>query len=162
MPATMPFSTRASSALGGANGIRNPSSRNMTRPPRPFAATADQVSLRTVLRHSSTAPGIEPIVPRGGDLWNCEMRHTAARRLGGVAQALRLGQRRELPQRGVLDLARALAREPEQLRHLVERLGLLAADAVAQLHDPAIAVRERREPRGQPFPYARRPGARPA
>src|SRR5919107_1874275 len=119
MPPTMPFSTSSSSAPGGANGVRKPSSRNITSPPRTLAATADQVSLRTVLCHSSTAPGIDRIVPHRGDLRNCEMRHTVARRLRGVAQALRLGERRELAQRGVLDLPRALAREPEQLGHLV-------------------------------------------
>ena len=64
----------------------------------------------------------------------------AGRRATTFAQRLRLGERGELAQRGVLDLAGALAREPEQLGHLVERLRLLAVEAVAQLDDAAVAV----------------------
>src|SRR5919106_5698572 len=60
--------------------------------------------------------------------------------LSRVAQRLRLGEGRQLAQRRLLDLARPLTGEPEELRHLVQRARLLAADPEAQLHDPAVAV----------------------
>src|SRR4051794_31197911 len=62
--------------------------------------------------------------------------------LRDVAQLLRLGQRLQLLQRLVLDLADALARHVERAAHLVERAGVLAAQPVAQLEDPALAVGE--------------------
>src|SRR4051812_42978605 len=59
-----------------------------------------------------------------------------------VAQLLRLGQRLELLQRLVLDLADALAGDVERAAHLVQRARVLAAQAVAQLEDAALAVGE--------------------
>src|SRR5215207_1588319 len=128
----MPFNTSSRSAPSGANGTRKPSSRNITRAPRQFAATAAHVSLTTVRRQSSTATGptgsarstmrIEPIVPSEGTYGTVRCVTEARmwpRALRGVPQALRLGERRELAQRGVLDLPGALAREAEQLGHVV-------------------------------------------
>src|SRR6201999_3944682 len=48
----------------------------------------------------------------------------------------------ELLQRLVLDLADALARDVERPPDLVERARVLAAEAVAQLEDAALAVGE--------------------
>src|SRR5215217_6319091 len=64
------------------------------------------------------------------------------RSLSDVAELLRLGQRLKLLQRLVLDLADALARDVEGAAHLVERAGVLAAEAVAELEHAALAVRE--------------------
>src|SRR5215207_797002 len=60
--------------------------------------------------------------------------------LRGFAQALRLGQRGQLAQGSLLDLAGALARELEQLGDLVERLRRLAAEPKAQFEDALVAV----------------------
>src|SRR3954447_12664535 len=59
-----------------------------------------------------------------------------------VAQLLRLGQRLELLQRLVLDLADALAGDVERAAHLVQRARVLAAQAVAQLEHAPLAVGE--------------------
>src|SRR5215212_1893485 len=63
-------------------------------------------------------------------------------RLRGVAEALRFGERAELAQRALLDLAGAHARQAEHARGLVEGLRLLVAQPVAQLDDAALAVGE--------------------
>src|SRR5947199_4697498 len=60
--------------------------------------------------------------------------------LGDVAQLLGLGQRLELLEGLVLDLADALARDVERPADLVERARVLAAEPVAQLEDAALAV----------------------
>src|ERR687886_2776718 len=63
-------------------------------------------------------------------------------KLRDVAQLLRLGQRLQLLQRLVLDLPDALARHVERAAHLVERPRMLAAEAVPELEDAALAVGE--------------------
>src|SRR5215208_2232971 len=60
--------------------------------------------------------------------------------LRDVAELLRLRERLQLLQRLVLDLADALACHVERAAHLVERAGMLAAEPVAQLEHPALAV----------------------
>src|SRR3954447_19199736 len=67
---------------------------------------------------------------------------SASARLRHVAELLRLRERLQLLQRLVLDLADALARHVERAAHLVERAGMLAAEPVAQLEHPALAVGE--------------------
>src|SRR5918997_2412429 len=64
------------------------------------------------------------------------------RRLGDLAELLRLRERLELLERLVLDLADALARDVEGAADLVERARVLAAEPVAQLEHTALAVRE--------------------
>src|SRR3954452_16472221 len=59
---------------------------------------------------------------------------------GDVAELLRLGQRLQLLQRLVLDLADALARDVERAADLVERARVLAAEPVAELEHAALAV----------------------
>src|SRR5581483_12192427 len=66
-------------------------------------------------------------------------------RLGDVAQRRDVGERAELLQRLVLDLADPLARDVERPADLVERARDLAAEAVAQLEDPPLALGERAE-----------------
>src|SRR4051812_1922862 len=65
-----------------------------------------------------------------------------ARRSGDVAELLGLRERLQLLQRLVLDLADALARDVERPPDLVQRAGMLAAEPVAQLEHPALAVGE--------------------
>jgi hypothetical protein len=62
--------------------------------------------------------------------------------LGDVAELLGLRERLQLLERLVLDLADPLARHVERAADLVERAGVLAAQAVAQLEDAALAVGE--------------------
>src|SRR3954466_14302864 len=66
----------------------------------------------------------------------------AAPASGGALQRLRLRQGGELANRVLLDLASALAGQVEDLAHLVERPGRLPVEAIAELHDPALAVGE--------------------
>src|SRR3954453_6033258 len=61
------------------------------------------------------------------------------------AKTLDLAQGRELPQRLDLDLADALAREPELAPDLVERARIAAVEAVAQLEHPAMPFGQRLE-----------------
>src|SRR5215217_4644294 len=63
----------------------------------------------------------------------------------GVAQPLRLGQRLELLQRVVLDLADALARDVERAADLLQRERARAGEPEAHLDDLALALRERVE-----------------
>src|SRR4051794_39099215 len=63
-------------------------------------------------------------------------------RLRDVAELLGLRERLQLLQRLVLDLADALARDVERPPDLIQRAGMLAAQPVAQLEHPALAVRE--------------------
>src|SRR6185437_3876087 len=62
-----------------------------------------------------------------------------------VAKRLRLGKALELLQRVVLDLADALAGDPECAADLLERAGLLALEAEAQLDHLALALGQRVE-----------------
>src|SRR3954468_23219109 len=62
--------------------------------------------------------------------------------LRDVAELLGFRQGLQLLQRLVLDLADALARDVERAPHLVERAGVLAAEAVAELEHAALAVGE--------------------
>src|SRR6476620_687494 len=102
---------------------------------------------------AASAPGAAGLSPtvRGGR--RIERRRGARRRparvclsvrapLGDVAQLLRLGQRLQLLQRLVLDLADALARDVERPPDLVQRAGMLAAEPVAQLEHAPLAVGE--------------------
>src|SRR5205807_7454957 len=57
-----------------------------------------------------------------------------------VAKLLSFGQRLELLERLILDLPDPLTGHVERAAHLVERPGMLAAEAVAQLQHPALAV----------------------
>src|SRR6187200_33794 len=61
---------------------------------------------------------------------------------GDVAELLGLREGLQLLERLVLDLADALARHVERAADLVERAGMLAAEAVTQLEHPALAVGE--------------------
>src|SRR4249919_4081209 len=67
------------------------------------------------------------------------------RLLLGVSKRLRLGQALELLQRVVLDLADALAGDPERAPHLLEGAGLLALQAEAKLDQLALALGQRVE-----------------
>src|SRR3954451_2770296 len=67
---------------------------------------------------------------------------SASARLRHVAELLSLRERLQLLQRLVLDLADALARHVERAADLVQRAGMLAAEPVAQLEHPALAVGE--------------------
>src|SRR6476661_2262312 len=102
---------------------------------------------------AASAPGAAGLSPavRGGR--RTDRRRGARRRpagvclsvrapLGDVAQLLRLGQRLQLLQRLVLDLADALARDVERPPDLVERARVLAAEPVAELEHAALAVGE--------------------
>src|SRR3954453_23418533 len=68
-----------------------------------------------------------------------------SRRLHDVAQPLRLGQRLELLERVVLDLADALARDVERAPDLLQRARPAARQAEAHLDDLALALRQRRQ-----------------
>src|SRR5947209_241187 len=61
---------------------------------------------------------------------------------GDVAELLGLRERLQLLERLVLDLADALARDVERPPDLVERARVLAAEAVPELQDAALAVGE--------------------
>src|SRR5262245_42590258 len=62
-----------------------------------------------------------------------------------VPEPLCFRQRLELLQRVVLDLADALARDPERLADLLERARLRAVEPVTKLDDTPLALRERRQ-----------------
>src|SRR3954470_6470493 len=55
---------------------------------------------------------------------------------------MRVRERPELLQALVLDLADPLAGDVERATHLVERPRMLAVETVAELEDPALAVRQ--------------------
>src|SRR5579884_701369 len=67
------------------------------------------------------------------------------RRSGDVAELVRLGERAQLLQALVLDLADALPRHLERAADLVERARLLAVQAVPKLEHAALAVAQRVE-----------------
>src|SRR5439155_27136632 len=69
--------------------------------------------------------------------------------LGDIANALRVGERAELLQALMLDLADALTRDVERATHLVEGPGLLAVEPVAKLEHAPLALGERAEDRSQ-------------
>src|SRR5258707_5443990 len=71
--------------------------------------------------------------------------------LRDVAQLLRLGQRLQLLQRLVLDLADPLARDVERPPDLVQRPRMLAAEPVAELEHAALAVAQVLERLAQRF-----------
>src|SRR5687767_13818655 len=99
--------------------------------------------------------GLQPVpfdrsgTPPGGG------KSSAARRAGSpaapaqdsrrVAEALGLGERLELLQRVVLDLADPLARDVERAADLLERERARAGEAEAHLDHLALALRERVE-----------------
>src|SRR3954451_16948074 len=86
-------------------------------------------------RERSTRGALGGLAPQGeASPWRAE--------LCDVAELLRLGERLQLLQRLVLDLADALACDVERAAHLVERARVLAAEAVAQLEHAALAVGE--------------------
>src|SRR6478672_2378866 len=102
---------------------------------------------------AASAPGAAGLSPavRGGR--RIERRRGTRRRparvclsvrapLGNVAQLLRLGQRLQLLQRLVLDLADTLARDVERPPDLVKRAWVLATEPVAQLEHAPFAVGE--------------------
>src|SRR5262245_47224470 len=64
------------------------------------------------------------------------------RRSGDFAQLLGFCERLQLLQRLVLDLADPLAGDVEGAADLVEGPRMLAAEAVAQLEHPALAIRQ--------------------
>src|SRR4051794_2442979 len=69
-------------------------------------------------------------------------RQVARAALSDVAQFLRFGEALQLLQRLVLDLTDPFARDVERAADLVQRAGMLAAQAVAQLEHAALAVGE--------------------
>src|SRR2546430_10815291 len=71
------------------------------------------------------------------------------RGLGYVAEFLGLGQRAQLLQALVLDLADALAGDLEGAADLVERARLLTVQAVAKLEHSPLAIAERAEALGE-------------
>src|SRR5205823_8452313 len=78
--------------------------------------------------------------------------------LRDVAKLLSFGERLQLLQRLVLDLADPLARDVERPPDLVERARVLAAEPVAQLEHAALAMRERAEDLAQRLLAHRRLG----
>src|SRR5262245_14293447 len=65
--------------------------------------------------------------------------------LHAVSEALRLRKTLELLEGVVLDLADALARDPERLADLLERARLRSVEAVAQLDDASLALGKGRQ-----------------
>src|SRR5262249_31150374 len=98
-----------------ANGNATPKARSRRRTIRPLCAGA-----------------------RGGNMVSPVLLHA-------VAQALGLGQRLELLERVVLDLADALARDAECLADLLERAGLHPVEPEAELDHAPLALRQRCE-----------------
>src|SRR4051812_35258157 len=88
---------------------------------------------RSSRRCTTTRTGSTRAWP-GWRTWRCLRR---------VPQTLRLGQHLELLERVVLDLADALARDPERAADLLERARLLAGQPEAHLDDLALALRQR-------------------
>src|SRR5437763_5159931 len=75
------------------------------------------------------------------DAWTTDQPGTS----GGVAETLRLGQRLELLQRVVLDLANPLARDVERPADLLQRARAFAREPEAQLDHLALAGGQRRQ-----------------
>src|SRR3990170_2799355 len=109
-------------------------------------------SIRTVAcpTYSMRASGVRSSMFH--DLWNMEdltPRRMTPRRpdpaLHAVLEPLGLGQRFELLERVVLDLADALARDAERLSDLLKRARLCAVEAIAELDDATLAVGQRRQ-----------------
>src|SRR5262249_37106102 len=78
--------------------------------------------------------------------------------LGDVSERVRDRERPQLLQALVLDLPDPLARHVERAPDLVQRARLLAAQAVAKLEPPPLAMRERAEDVAQQFLAQRRIG----
>src|SRR5215211_1973053 len=83
-------------------------------------------------------PRTAGILARGGPGGPPRVKRVSAR----VAEALRLGERLELLERVVLDLADALARDVKRAPHLLERVRAGAREPEAHLDDLALALRE--------------------
>src|SRR3954471_15515634 len=100
------------------------------------ASAGARRSLTAVGRNDDGPDGNPPGPSQG--LARCPFR----RRLRDVAELLGLRERLQLLQRLVLDLADPLARHVERAADLVQRAGMLAAEPVAQLEHPTLAVGE--------------------
>src|SRR5687768_9881306 len=84
-------------------------------------------------------PRSATLEPRASGHQACAVRPKAS---GDIPKLLGLGERLQLLERLVLDLADALARHVERAPDLVERARVLAAEAVAELEDAALAIGE--------------------
>src|SRR5436190_20596610 len=103
--------------------------RRRVRPPEP--GSDPEVSPRPRGRRTAEPGGATAAPGSGEDL-----------ALGDFAEFLRVGERAQLLQALILDLADPLARDVERAADLVERARMLAVEAIAQLEDPPLARSE--------------------